>query len=82
MSKIQPPCYDKKNRKDCPDREWCKEVGRSKCLKWVEYEKLHSEEKSKENEIKKQQYVYNHNPMIEKFVKIKERRYKRQGNNK
>lgn len=37
----QPPCYDRVNHVDCPKRSWCKEVGRSQCEKWVEYEKAH-----------------------------------------
>ena len=40
------PCYDVANKRDCPDRQWCKTVGRSKCSKWVEYERLHSLELS------------------------------------
>ena len=44
----QAPCYDTVNHKDCPKRQWCKEVGRSHCEDWVKYETIHKQEKEQE----------------------------------
>lgn len=38
------PCYDTVNKKDCPRRSWCKEVGRSQCPEWTAYEAEHQKE--------------------------------------
>lgn len=47
------PCYDVANKRDCPDRQWCKTVGRSKCPKWVEYERIHKAELEEVNKQKR-----------------------------
>lgn len=48
------PCYDVANKRDCPDRQWCKTVGRSKCSKWVDYERMYRAELE---EINKQKQI-------------------------
>lgn len=49
---IQPPCYDVKTKTDCPNRQWCLQVGRSQCQKWVEYEESHQAELRRINQMK------------------------------
>lgn len=53
----QAPCYDVANKKDCPDRQWCKTVGRSNCPKWVEYERIHRAELDEANERKRMDQI-------------------------
>lgn len=40
----EPPCYDKVNHRDCPDRAECRRLGRSQCKKWAIYEEAHRKE--------------------------------------
>ena len=55
----QPPCYDRINHKDCPDRQWCTKVGRSNCDKWTKYEEAYKAELeviNREKQIRSAEY--------------------------
>lgn len=70
----QAPCYDKVNHKDCPNRAECAKIGRSKCQKWVEYEKAHKAELEAINrERQKRSAEYEHSMKVRKRVHPKNR---------